>query len=915
MPDVFISYARVRGTFARQLAAALTAAGREVWIDERNIVPTAQWLEEIRQGIASSNAFLFVISRDSVHSEMCRAELDHAEDRGKRLIPVLSECVPDADVPPALAAIQRIDARPAGDVSASGEGGADERPLDPDIIQRVLEALDVDLAWRKQHTRYLQLALHWAEQGKGRSLLPPEEVAQAIEWLRRADGRGRRVVDLQREYIDASRRAAVWYRRARKPAAAVVLALLLIGASVWLWTRSDAYQIDGVRADAAALLVTEESALDNPQEAWLRTAPAVLPIDSLIDDVASLDTDRRTMALSYMGETLAHLGRVEDVERIVETLALDGGDFLDAVALALARSGHSGAALRAVERIEGPQRCRVLSELVSILVAAGRTGEGREAARRLAACAEQSDATLRPRRLALACRSMRDTGDDDGAARANRSAAAAIENPASQWAALLAVLACDPDATLGPDRAEETIAGAFQIARSRSEAADQSSPYRRAQPYMDLADALIRGERSREAQQALQQALTIAEQTIGPGRAERQNLLLRIVTLARETSAVRVAAGATRLMVADELLAGYVPRDLDRHLRVVLDSGDAAGAADVVLRVLEHARGRVPAQMLPVMAEALEQGDRLSEAQARAGGDDPRMAEGVFGVLAATEMQDTELIALAARVNTESEAPPQPPTNRSRTAPPPAVAALSGLARGGRTLAAREALARLPEKLRHDAMAAVVRGTVEAGDPDDALKELERYGELPPAERDTLLVAIAKAFSERRQSAQAKRLAERAETPKGKTGILAASAEGYMREDNVGEAHASAARALELVSKDEHLLGEYWQVKPLVVLALRTVPANDRAALETLVSRFADAFATASDEYGDEDRSMLQREYAVALARHGDYAEARRVAARCLGPDRLVAYAAIIRERAIELDPTLAQRLPVIEPD
>ncbi len=54
--------------FVQRLVDTLVAEKREVWLDDRNIEPTAEWLKEIFSNIEGSDNFLFVISPDSVIS-------------------------------------------------------------------------------------------------------------------------------------------------------------------------------------------------------------------------------------------------------------------------------------------------------------------------------------------------------------------------------------------------------------------------------------------------------------------------------------------------------------------------------------------------------------------------------------------------------------------------------------------------------------------------------------------------------------------------------------------------------------------------------------------------------------------------------------------------------------------------------
>ena len=78
MSDVFISYSRRDIDFVRHLFDQLTARDREPWADWQNIPPTADWLAEIYRCIEAADSFLFIISPDSVASDICGLETEHA---------------------------------------------------------------------------------------------------------------------------------------------------------------------------------------------------------------------------------------------------------------------------------------------------------------------------------------------------------------------------------------------------------------------------------------------------------------------------------------------------------------------------------------------------------------------------------------------------------------------------------------------------------------------------------------------------------------------------------------------------------------------------------------------------------------------------------------------------------------------
>jgi hypothetical protein len=87
--SVFISYARADKEYVRALYAALSEAGRRVWLDVEQIPPGTDWREAVTPAIAVADVILFVISPDSLRSECCVSELEIAFAHGKRVVPIL----------------------------------------------------------------------------------------------------------------------------------------------------------------------------------------------------------------------------------------------------------------------------------------------------------------------------------------------------------------------------------------------------------------------------------------------------------------------------------------------------------------------------------------------------------------------------------------------------------------------------------------------------------------------------------------------------------------------------------------------------------------------------------------------------------------------------------------------------------
>ena len=95
MSHIFISYSRKDIDYVRKIVTALEASEFDVWIDLDDIPKGEDWEQEIYRNINEAEAFLFMLSPDSVISEMCNKEIAHAVENGKRILPIV---IRDADV-------------------------------------------------------------------------------------------------------------------------------------------------------------------------------------------------------------------------------------------------------------------------------------------------------------------------------------------------------------------------------------------------------------------------------------------------------------------------------------------------------------------------------------------------------------------------------------------------------------------------------------------------------------------------------------------------------------------------------------------------------------------------------------------------------------------------------------------------
>ena len=231
MADVFISYAHKDQDFVRKLHEALEKHKRDTWIDWQDIPRTAKWIDEVYSGIESADAFAFVISPDSVASEFCIVELNHAVEHNKRLVPIWHGDVDDESVPPDLASHQYVFFGKTDDFDRAFE----------DLI----EALDADLDWRHEHTWLEMRAIEWNNKGRhSRCALRGRDLEEAEAWLERAAEKEPKPTDLQRQYITSSREAARFQRAILGAVAFVVIVIAILAAVAW-WQWREAEEQRG----------------------------------------------------------------------------------------------------------------------------------------------------------------------------------------------------------------------------------------------------------------------------------------------------------------------------------------------------------------------------------------------------------------------------------------------------------------------------------------------------------------------------------------------------------------------------------------------------------------------------------------------------------------------------------------------
>ena len=324
MPDVFISYSRRDVEFVRELHAALAAHDKDIWADWEDIPITAEWLLEVYRGIESSDNFLFVITPDSLASDVCARELAHAVEKNKRLVPVLRrEAAPGTTVPGALAARNWTFFRPDDDFAAA--------------VDALVVALDTDLDWVRAHTRLLGRSLEWEKLDRDSSfLLRGRDLDDAEQWAAaRSPDHEPQPTPLQLEYVLASRSSATRRQRITVTAALVAVVVAASLAVLALVQRNEAVEQQAVAERQARLALSRqlaaqsEAALDrDPEQSVVLAARAAT--------TAATDEARDQLRRALRG---SRLRSVIDAREPVRGVALDGQGRLVAAALDSGRVG------------------------------------------------------------------------------------------------------------------------------------------------------------------------------------------------------------------------------------------------------------------------------------------------------------------------------------------------------------------------------------------------------------------------------------------------------------------------------------------------------------------------------------------------------------------------------------------------
>lgn len=274
MTGIFISYSRKDSQIARKLIESFESIDLDVWVDWEDIPPAVGWLDQIFQGIEQADAFVFLVSPDSVASEVCNVELAHAHKNAKRIIPIVVRDVEPKKTAPAIRELNWIFMRETDDFAAG--------------LEKVKVAINLDMDWLQEHRRLQVRALEWDRKKDPSLLLRGGDLRSANRMITEHEGKDPVPSELQKMFIFLSKRserlrAMTWIATAF---AILVMALLS-------WAALDQRQ---EAVNYAAEAEQQRDLAEENEDAAIENARAALTAKAAADKNAVIAQAQRSAA-------------------------------------------------------------------------------------------------------------------------------------------------------------------------------------------------------------------------------------------------------------------------------------------------------------------------------------------------------------------------------------------------------------------------------------------------------------------------------------------------------------------------------------------------------------------------------------------------------------------------------------------
>lgn len=281
MTGIFISYSRKDSKVAHALMNSFKSIELDVWVDWEDIPPAVGWLDQILQGIEQADAFIFLVSPDSVASEVCNVELEHAHKNAKRIIPIVVRDVDPKSTRDVIRDLNWIFMRESDDFEAA--------------LGKVRVAINLDVEWLQEHRRLQVRALEWDRRKDPSLLLRGSDLRNASRMVLEHEGKDPAPSELQHHFIQFSK-SSERVRTLSWISAALALLIMLVLSLFALDQRQDALA-------NAAEAQNQRAIAESNQKTAEGNARAALIAKAAADKNAAIAKAQRSAARAQIYQT------------------------------------------------------------------------------------------------------------------------------------------------------------------------------------------------------------------------------------------------------------------------------------------------------------------------------------------------------------------------------------------------------------------------------------------------------------------------------------------------------------------------------------------------------------------------------------------------------------------------------------
>lgn len=188
---VFISYSRSDTDDISRITGEIKGENLEILLDVEDILPGEDWKKRLERMIERSDIVVFMLSPDSLRSEYCQWEVEYADLRGKRLVPIVIKDANNETIPDLLQQKNYLFIRNETERDAN--------------IHLLVDTLKVDVRWFRYQTNLLERSIAWNDAKRpADDLLGGQRLKEASDHLLYPPKDAPRPTALLGEFVQAS---------------------------------------------------------------------------------------------------------------------------------------------------------------------------------------------------------------------------------------------------------------------------------------------------------------------------------------------------------------------------------------------------------------------------------------------------------------------------------------------------------------------------------------------------------------------------------------------------------------------------------------------------------------------------------------------------------------------------------------